>query len=68
MYVSDPFRKNPLSTKPGGYIVTVLKDNGKTYAYDKVKNPRAYIANMNKIDVIEIRVDDEVYWKPEGSL
>jgi hypothetical protein len=54
--------------KPGGYTVTVLKDNGKTYSYDKVKNPRAYISNMIKHDVLEIRVDDEVYWKPDGAL
>jgi hypothetical protein len=42
-YVGDDYRTNPLSNKNGGCTVIIEYTNGRVMAYDKVKNPRAYI-------------------------
>jgi len=60
--VTDPYRKNPLSTKPGGSVVKAEKWNGQILVYDKIKNPRAYIDAMHKLDIRNIWVDDQLVW------
>jgi len=63
-YVSDEFRTNNLSLTPGGSVVIVESSNGETKAYDKVKNPTAYInAILNKNpNVIKVQVDGKLVW------
>jgi hypothetical protein len=62
--VPDQFRKNDLSLSPGGDEVTAIHDKGKILIYDKIKNINAYCRKL-KADptVIEIRVNDQTYWK-----
>jgi hypothetical protein len=53
-----------LSLSPGGDEVTAIHDKGKILIYDKIKNINAYCRKL-KADptVIEIRVNDQTYWK-----
>jgi hypothetical protein len=65
--VSDQYRTNPLSLKPGGYTVTAVHETGKIFIYDRVKNPRAYIKSMSTEQsehgaIIEVRIDDKSVW------
>lgn len=67
--ISDKFRTNPLSLKPGGYEVTVVYQDGQRYIYDKVKNPGAYVRhieekgnNAHHGEVIEVLVDSATVW------
>jgi len=62
--VKDDFRKNDLSLIPGGSEVTTLSKDGRLLVYDKVKNVERYCAALKKDpNIIEIRVNDEIYWK-----
>lgn len=63
-FVSDTFRTNSLSLVPGGSVVVINESDGTTKAYDKVKNPKAYInAILKKNSRIEtIYVDDQLVW------
>jgi hypothetical protein len=65
--VADQYRTNPLSLKPGGYTVKAIHETGKTFVYDKVKNPGAYIKSMSTEEsehgaIIEVLVDEQSVW------
>lgn len=66
LQVGDDFRTNPLSLKPGGYEVTVIYLNGKSFTYDKVKNPANYItrisSNSKYGQIVEILIDGNSVW------
>lgn len=49
MKVKDEHRTNPLSLQPGGGVVRVTFKNGTFRDYDKIKNPAAFIQQINKI-------------------
>ncbi len=49
MNVKDEHRTNPLSLQPGGGVVRVTFKNGEFRDYDKIKNPAAFIQQINKI-------------------
>lgn len=49
MKVKDEHRTNPLSLEPGGGVVRVTFKNGEFRDYDKIKNPAAFIQQINKI-------------------
>jgi len=55
--VTDEFRTNSLSSKPGGVTVVVQDSNGFTKEYDKVKFPKAFI-----LKVIENSADGTEAW------
>ena len=63
LHISDQYRTNPLSLRPGGYEIRVIYNSGKTYVYDKIKDPTRYIATMttNSSDIYEIFVDGQLY-------
>jgi len=63
-FVSDTYRTNSLSLVPGGSVVIINEVDGTTKAYDKVKNPNAYInAILKKNSRIEtIYVDNQLVW------
>jgi hypothetical protein len=46
--VDDRFRTNKLSLKPGGSTVVVRYKDGHEREYDKIKNTKAYIRNIEK--------------------
>jgi hypothetical protein len=67
--VTDNYRTNPLSLKPGGSTVKAIHERGKVFVYDKVKSPGAYIKRMNTDDriaeygsIVEILIDDVSVW------
>lgn len=68
MKVADQYRTNKLSLKPGGHSVTITYADGKSYEYDKVKKPNAYVKKVMKTDkaVIEVLVDNVSVWQ-EGK-
>jgi len=47
-FVSDKFRKNKLSFKPGGEAVEIFFQNGTSRIYSKVKNPEAFFRKARK--------------------
>jgi hypothetical protein len=57
MYISDEFRTNHLSLKPGGSIVQIIYKNGEVRIYDKIKYPKAYIEKLPKEDIQSISLD-----------
>jgi hypothetical protein len=68
--VSEQWRTNPLSLKPGGHNVTVLWEDGKSFVYDKVKIPKNYVSHIAKKtskhgNMLEVWVDDQLVWKRE---
>jgi hypothetical protein len=56
--VSDEFRTNPQSLKPGGHTVFTRDTRGRVLSYDKVKNPWAYSRKVRREDPEII----EVWW------
>jgi|688.fasta_scaffold65150_4 hypothetical protein len=66
--VKDEYRTNPLSVEPGGHEVTVIHEGGKTFIYDKVKRPGAYIKGISSVTqtkngpIIKINIDGEEVW------
>lgn len=66
MRVSDEFRTNPLSLKPGGSIVSVRFSDGRMLDYDKVKSPKKYIASIpEREDIIAIFINGNRVWTDE---
>jgi len=65
--VEDRYRTNPLSHEPGGSVVKIHYDT-EVKIYDKVKNPKKYLASVaHKINVAGIRkieVNGEPFWEP----
>ncbi len=56
-YCNDESRTNELSLEPGGVTLTVTTRDGKSIAYDKVKNHWAYAKKVLKVqgdDVVSI--------------
>lgn len=51
--VGQHYRTNHLSFQPGGCTVEVHLKSGRRYEYDKVKNPSAYIAKLEKNPDVE---------------
>ena len=63
MRVSDEFRTNPLSLKPGGSIVTVVFSDGRMLDYDKVKSPKKYVASIpTRDDIVAVYVNGNQVW------
>jgi hypothetical protein len=65
--VTDNYRTNELSLKPGGHEVTVIHQGGKSFVYDKVKRPGMYIKSISNQDkghgpIIEILLDGTSVW------
>ena len=46
--VKNKYRTNKLSIQPGGFTVCVQYKNNHIREYDKIKNPYAYIKNIEK--------------------
>lgn len=69
--VSDEFRTNPLSLKPGGSKVNVIYSDGMELVYDKVKSPTAYLRSISNKDpehtIIAVKVNGKIVWTPETS-
>jgi hypothetical protein len=72
--VSDEYRTNPLSLKPGGHEIQVSYSGGKFLVYDKVKYPGAYIKNLEESGknskygvIVEVRVDNIVSWSASDA-
>ena len=69
--VSDEFRTNPLSLKPGGSKVNVLYSDGMELIYDKVKSPASYIRTISSKSperrITSVKVNGKVVWTPETS-
>ena len=60
--VSDQFRTNNLSLTPGGSVVEITYNKGKTLSFDKVKNPKKYIQSLsNYKDIVEVKVNGEPF-------
>ena len=66
LHVSDDFRTNPLSLKPGGYDITVIYQSGKSFTYDKIKTPSKYITSISSNSkygqIVEILIDGNSTW------
>jgi len=66
--VTDNYRTNPMSFKPGGREVTVVYESGKRFVYDKIKIPGSYIKGIMSVDkgygqITEILLDSISVWK-----
>jgi hypothetical protein len=62
--VSDEFRKNSLSLKPGGDELTIHLKNGKILTYDKIKNYSRYIQSLSfKEDISRIDLNGEILYE-----
>ena len=63
-YVSDAYRTNHLSLKPGGSMVKIIYDD-HFRLYDKIKYPKAYIEKITTNDpaIIGVEVDEKLVWK-----
>jgi hypothetical protein len=64
--VSDQYRTNALSLKPGGHTVTVTYVGGASFIYDKVKRPGMYIKSIDAKQehgaIREIEIDGISVW------
>lgn len=68
MRVSDEYRVNHLSLKPGGSVVTVVFADGSTLEYDKIKYPRKYVSRIEgRENIVEIYVDSSLAWSNKES-
>lgn len=66
--VTDNFRKNELSVIPGGETIKVIKQDGTSVVYDKIKSIRAYsMKAMKDPNIIEIIVNGNTFWKRHAS-
>lgn len=53
--VSDPYRINPISLKPGGSIVSIHFADGRRLSYDKIKNPdRYFLAIISRLSGLQL--------------
>jgi hypothetical protein len=64
-YVSDEFRTNHLSLKPGGSMVKVNYRDLSFRVYDKIKYPQAYINKITVGDpaIVSVEVDGKLVWQ-----
>ena len=69
MRVKDQYRKNELSTSPGGDEVFVYYTDGLRI-YDKVKSPHSYanviLAQIRKggnENIMKIEIKDKIIWE-----
>ena len=62
--VKDEYRKNELSTIPGGSTISVHYHDGTIKHYDKVKDPVKYAARIKKQNVTKITCQHPI---AEGS-
>jgi hypothetical protein len=67
--VTDNYRTNPLSLQPGGSTVKAIHEGGKSFVYDKVKNPGAYIKRISTDiktkdhgAIVEILINNTSVW------
>jgi hypothetical protein len=63
-YVSDVYRTNHLSLKPGGYKIEVIYED-HFRVYDKIKYPQSYIEKIveRDNDIIEVKLEGSTCWK-----
>ena len=63
-YVSDAYRQNHLSLKPGGYKIEVIYED-HFRVYDKIKYPQAYVEKIVEWDnnIIEVKLEGTTCWK-----
>ncbi len=63
-YVSDTYRTNILSLKPGGYKIEVIYED-HFRVYDKIKYPEGYIKKIVELDndIIEVKLEGFTCWK-----
>jgi len=62
--VKDEYRKNELSSIPGGSTVTAILKSGPSMSYDKIKSVEKYCSRLKlDLSIIEIIVNGESYWK-----
>lgn len=62
--VKDEYRKNELSSIPGGSTVTAILKSGPNVSYDKIKSVEKYCSRLKlDLSIIEIMVNGESYWK-----
>ncbi len=67
--VKDEHRTNPESLVPGGSTVETYTSNGVRLQYDKIKNPKAYIAKISRDPEIEkIYVDGVLTWERDSAI
>jgi hypothetical protein len=71
--VKDQYRTNPLSLTPGGSQVKIVHENGRSFIYDKVKNPINYIAYISRTEnangkITEILIEGRSVWKDGKNL
>lgn len=68
--VGDNYRTNPLSHSPGGSVIKIHYDT-EIKIYDKVKNPKKYLASVaHKINVqgiSKIEVNDKPFWDSQDN-
>lgn len=66
LHVSDEYRTNPMSLKPGGSQIDVYRTSGLVLEYDKIKFPEKYLREVypkvNSITdpIVRIEVDGEI--------
>lgn len=56
IYVSQEYRTNPLSHKPGGYRIAVIMKSGFKKIYDNIKFPDSYAAAIHGDDISKILI------------
>lgn len=62
-----------LSLTPGGFRVKIVHENGRSFVYDKVKNPVNYVAYISRTEnangkITEILIEDNTIWKDGKNL
>lgn len=62
-FVSDAFRTNHLSLKPGGSTVKIIYTD-HFRVYDKIKYPKSYIEKITSKDaaIMAVEVDGKRVW------
>lgn len=71
-HVSDEYRTNPMSLKPGGSVIEVFHASGLVLEYDKIKFPSKYLREVypkvNTADdpISRITVDGEPVFDRSG--
>lgn len=62
-FVSDAYRTNHLSLKPGGSTVKIIYDD-HFRVYDKIKYPKSYIEKITSKDaaIMAVEVDGKQVW------
>jgi len=68
LWVSDEYRKNPLSLEEGGSNVIVEYYNKKVLGYERIKFPSSYIKKILGKEISNIYTDFEYYSKLEKII